>query len=310
MRVIVTGGAGFIGSHLVHKLLDEGHEVTVLDNLSTGKRHNLPGHPRLKLVIGDVADVEAVRSTLQGQDVVFHLAAVASVQASIDDPLRTQRTNLQGSVTLMEAAKQAGVQRFLFASSAAVYGDAENLPISESLKPKPMSPYAADKLAAEHYLAHYHRQGWLSGTVFRFFNVFGPRQDPSSPYSGVISIFAERSGRQQGVTIYGDGRQTRDFVFVRDLVDVLYNSLDWPREQELPVVNIGRGKQVSLLQLLDTIESIIGMPITRTFEADRPGDIRYSQADIEQLERRVDHFSSASLEEGLRELLQDMSVRA
>lgn len=310
MRVIVTGGAGFIGSHLVHKLLDEGHEVTVLDDLSTGKRHNLPGHPRLKLVIGDVADVEAVRSALQGQDVVFHLAAVASVQASIDDPLRTQRTNLQGSVTLMEAAKQAGVQRFLFASSAAVYGDAENLPISESLKPKPMSPYAADKLAAEHYLAHYHRQGWLSGTVFRFFNVFGPRQDPSSPYSGVISIFAERSGRQQGVTIYGDGRQTRDFVFVRDLVDVLYNSLDWPREQELPVVNIGRGKQVSLLQLLDTIESIIGMPITRTFEADRPGDIRYSQADIEQLERRVDHFSSASLEEGLRELLQDMSVRA
>lgn len=308
-NVLVTGGAGFIGGHLVELLLSQGHDVVVLDDFSTGKRANLPRHPRLTVLEGDVADEGAAREAMRGREVVFHLAAVASVQASLEEPLRTLKANLQGTVTMLEAAKAEGAKRFVYASSAAVYGDANPAPVSEAATPAPLSPYAADKLAGEHYLAHYHRQGWLQGSAFRFFNVFGPRQDPSSPYSGVISIFVDRAVRGRPVTIYGDGFQTRDFIFVGDLVRVLAGSLAWKPEREMATVNLGRGEPVTLVELLELVERVCGQQVARTFAAPRPGDIRHSFAQIGELRQRVDGLAFTSLLEGLRRTVATTSTR-
>ena len=192
--ILITGGAGFIGSNLVDALLAHGYAVRVLDNMSTGKRENLPQDERVELIVGDVADAECVRRSVQGCRAVVHLAAVASVQASVDDPVGTHQSNLIGTLNLCEAMREAGVKRVLFASSAAVYGNnGEGQAIDEDTAKAPLTPYAADKLASEHYLDFYRRQHGLEPVVFRFFNVYGPRQDPSSPYSGVISIFTERA---------------------------------------------------------------------------------------------------------------------
>ena len=222
MKVLVTGGAGFIGSHMTERLVKAGHAVIVFDDLSTGRLSNLAAvSGAYELVTGHVADADTVAKSVAGCDAVVHLAAVASVQASIDSPLRTHEANLSGSIQVFEAAARSGVGRVVYASSAAVYGEAQDLPIREDAPTSPMSPYAVDKLAGEYYLAHYGRSGAFAVNAFRFFNVYGPRQDPSSPYSGVISIFLDRARRGEGVTIFGDGSQTRDFVYVHDLVDVL-----------------------------------------------------------------------------------------
>lgn len=306
MKVLVTGGAGFIGSHLVRLLLTEGHTVTVLDDLSTGKRENLPlGASNLHLQVGDVADSSALTSLLPGQDAVVHLAAIASVEASVRDPVGTHRTNLEGSIRLFDMAARLGVRRMLYASSAAVYGDSQALPLSEASEKRPLTPYAADKLAGEHYLAHYHRGGALDGTAFRFFNVFGPRQDPSSPYSGVISIFLDRARKGEKVTIFGTGEQSRDFIFVADVVKALYAALRGPARQqtEMPVYNVGRGDQVSLLQLINLIGGLPGItPVQVDFEAPRQGDIFSSMANVSQL-RATGWEPACELEEGLRQTL-------
>src|SRR3990167_2824984 len=188
MNVLVTGGAGFIGSHLVEKLRASGDRVRVVDDLSTGKRDNLPHHDALEFIQGDIRDAELVNRCVAEMDAVVHLAAVASVQASIDDPVRTHQVNFDGTLNLLEAAHHAGVKRFIYACSAAVYGDAASVPVPENVALNPLSPYAVDKLTGEYYLLHYHRKLGLAATSFRFFNIYGPRQDPSSPYSGVISI--------------------------------------------------------------------------------------------------------------------------
>ena len=304
-HILVTGGAGFIGSHLVEMLLDQGHHVTVLDNLSTGKLGNLPEHDRLDTVIGDVADVDVLSRCVFDKDAIYHLAAVASVQRSVEDPLGTNRTNMTGTLTLLEAARAAEVRRFIYASSAAVYGDATELPIRESAPLHPLTPYAIDKLAGEQYLEHYHRQGTISGFSFRFFNVFGPRQDASSPYSGVISVFADRVRAGRPVTIYGDGTQTRDFIFVRDVATVLASALEWPREPQLPIVNIGQGRQLSLLAVLGAIENAAQKTVERRFADARQGDIRHSRADITRLRERMDPpVSFTPLVESLKALVR------
>jgi UDP-glucose 4-epimerase len=312
MRVLVTGGAGFIGSHVVRALLARGAHVNVLDDFSTGKRENLPASDDVEVIAGDVADPDAVRAALEDRDAFIHLAAVASVERSVQEPLATHRTNLEGSIQLFEAAARQGVKRGLYASSAAVYGDSTNLPLATTEAPRPLSPYAADKLAGEHYLAFYHRGGRLNATAFRFFNVFGPRQDPASPYSGVISIFLDRAQRGAPITVYGDGEQTRDFVYVGDVVAALLAALDRQgvgpdAPPELPVYNVGRSERVSLLALLATIEKLPGVrsPLAVSHGPARQGDIRHSLADSTPLRTALGWQPRTALADGLAAILAE-----
>ncbi len=307
MKILVTGGAGFIGSHLIERLLAMGQSVRVLDNLSTGKRANLPAHALLEFVQGDVGDNATVVAAIQGVQAVVHLAAVASVQASIDDPLATHRSNFDGTLNLLEAARAAGVERFLYASSAAVYGDTSALPVAEDTPLNPLSPYAADKLAGEHYLRYYFNKHGLKGTAFRFFNIYGPRQDPSSPYSGVISIFVERLRQGAPVTLFGDGRQTRDFVYVGDLADLLAASLSRPALAGR-VVNVGTGVESSLLQLLEVLESLSGRAIERRHAAARIGDIVRSCADVTTLRALAGKVPATPIHAGLLSLLTSLGL--
>ena len=303
MRVLVTGGAGFIGSHLTEHLLAEGEQVRVLDNLSTGKRANLPAHPALEFVQGDIRVPADVRASMEGCDAIVHLAAVASVQASVDDPIGTHGSNFLGTLNLLEAARILGVRRFLYASSASVYGDTAELPIQEDAVLKPLSPYAADKLAGEQYLLFYANKYGLEPTAFRFFNIYGPRQDPSSPYSGVISIFVDRACRDQPVTIFGDGLQTRDFVYVADLAQILSRSVK-DAHTAGQVINVGRGIECSLLDILSELERFLGRPIKRSNEPARVGDIRKSCASVERLRRLLKCVPETPLAVGLRLLLE------
>lgn len=303
MKVLISGGAGFIGSHLTEQLLAAGHSVRILDNLSTGKRENLPTHPQLDFVLGDIRDQGLVMEVVAGVDAIAHLAAVASVQASVDDPTGTHETNFDGTLYLLEAARKNNIRRFLYASSAAVYGDNTRLPLAEAETPNPLSPYAVDKLAGEYYLRFYHAKFGIETTAFRFFNIFGPRQDPSSPYSGVISIFIDRVRQGAGVTLFGDGRQTRDFVYVGDLAALLVQALARP-ETVGETINVGCGKQCSLLELLEALEKLTGKPIARRFEAARLGDIVHSRADITKLVRLSGKAPATDMATGLSAILK------
>jgi UDP-glucose 4-epimerase len=307
MKILVTGGAGFIGSHLVERLLAVDERVCVLDDLSTGKRENLPRHEALEFIEGDIRDAELVDRCAKGVNAVVHLAAVASVQASMDDPVRTHQVNFDGTLNLLEASRRYGIKRFVYACSAAVYGDAAAIPVSEEAATRPLSPYAVDKLAGEQYLLHYHRVHGLAATSFRFFNIYGPRQDPSSPYSGVISIFVERLKRNLPVTVYGDGKQTRDFVYVADLADLLARAARG-MEGNGGVFNVGTGRQNSLLDLLTSIEKISGKKIERWHEPARAGDIQHSCADVTRLKSTFGSTPATPFEQGLKKLLESLSA--
>jgi UDP-glucose 4-epimerase len=302
--VLITGGAGFIGSHLVDALLAKGYSVRVLDNLSTGKPSNLPlSNPRLELIEGDVADAALVARCMLDCRAVAHLAAVASVQASVDDPVSTHQSNFVGTLNVCEAMRKHGVQRIVFSSSAAVYGNnGEGLAIDEDTPKAPLTPYAVDKLASEYYLDFYRRQHGLTPAVFRFFNIFGPRQDPSSPYSGVISIFTERAQQGLPITVFGDGEQTRDFVYVGDLVDVLVQALDLP-EVLVGACNVGLGQAMSLKQLLAQISSVLGGLPAVSYTPARAGDIRHSRASNARLLSRYQFPEPTPMAVGLARLL-------
>ncbi len=303
--VLVTGGAGFIGSNLVDLLLAHGHSVRILDNLSTGKQANLPSHPRVEFIKGDVADVQLVRRAVQGCQAVVHLAAVASVQASVEDPVGTHQSNLVGTLNICEAMREAGIRRVVFASSAAVYGNnGDGEAIDEETPKAPLTPYAADKLASEHYLDFYRRQHGLEPVVFRFFNIYGPRQDPSSPYSGVISIFTERALKRQPIIVFGDGEQTRDFLYVGDLVELLGQAL---KQEEIDVgaINVGLNRATSLNQLLTAIGDVVGELPPVSYQAARSGDIRHSRADNARLLQRYRLPNPVTgMREGLARLLE------
>lgn len=304
--VLVTGGAGFIGSNLVDLLLAQGHSVRILDNLSTGKQANLPSDPRVEFIKGDVADVQLVRRAVQGCQAVVHLAAVASVQASVEDPVGTHQSNLIGTLNICEAMREAGIRRVVFASSAAVYGNnGDGEAIDEETPKAPLTPYAADKLASEHYLDFYRRQHGLEPVVFRFFNIYGPRQDPSSPYSGVISIFTERALKRQPITVFGDGEQTRDFLYVGDLVELLGQAL---KQEEIDVgaINVGLNRATSLNQLLAAIGDVVGELPPVSYQAARSGDIRHSRADNARLLQRYRLPNPVTgMREGLARLLEN-----
>ncbi|HEY1027111.1 MAG TPA: NAD-dependent epimerase/dehydratase family protein [Pseudomonas sp.] len=303
-EILITGGAGFIGSHLADALLSAGQRVRVLDNLSMGKRSNLPlDNPDLQFIEGDVADSRQVAQAVAGCDAVVHLAAVASVQASVDDPVATHQSNFIGTLNVCEAMRLHGVRRVIYASSAAVYGNnGEGVAIIEETAKAPLTPYAADKLASEHYLDFYRRQHGLKPAVFRFFNIFGPRQDPSSPYSGVISIFTQRAQRGLPISVFGDGEQTRDFFYVGDLVALLVQALNAERVQSLPV-NVGWNQAVSLNQLLAEIGALCGGLPEVSYLAARAGDIRHSRADIARLAAQYRLPLQTPLRDGLARLL-------
>jgi UDP-glucose 4-epimerase len=282
--------------------------VRILDNLSTGKYVNLiPVSRVIDLVIGDIRDKATVAACMKRIDAVVHLAAVASVQASIDNPVATHQTNFNGTLNLLESARQMGVKRFLYASSAAIYGNTEVSPVTEELTPNPLTPYAIDKLTGEHYLHYYFRQYGLATTAFRFFNIYGPRQDPSSPYSGVISIFMNCLHQAKPVTLFGDGRQTRDFVYVDDLADLLANALYQPSLHG-QVVNVGTGREQSLLQLIDKLELLSGKPLARKRAGERAGDIARSCADTRRLQRLNGTVPATPLEEGLEKLMKSTAL--
>lgn len=302
--ILVTGGAGFIGSHLCDALLAAGYSVRVLDNLSTGRRDNLPlDNSRLQLIEGDVADATLMRRAVAGCQAVAHLAAVASVQASVDDPVGTHQSNFIGTLNLCEAMREAGVRRVLFASSAAIYGNnGEGVAVTEDTTKAPLTPYAADKLASEHYLDFYRREHGFTPAIFRFFNIYGPRQDPSSPYSGVISIFTERALAGRPITVFGDGEQTRDFFYVADLVPLLVQGLT-VADVAPEAVNVGHSQSVSLNQLLAAIRQVLGELPEVTYSDARAGDIRHSRADNSLLRQRYQPAPATPLAEGLAHLL-------
>ncbi|MFF3703489.1 MULTISPECIES: NAD-dependent epimerase/dehydratase family protein [Pseudomonas] len=302
--ILITGGAGFIGSHLSDALLAKGYAVRVLDDLSTGRRLNLQlDNPRLQLIEGDVADAALVARAVEGCQAVVHLAAVASVQASVEDPVRTHQSNFIGTLNVCEAMRVAGIKRVLFASSAAVYGNnGEGQAIDEDTPKAPLTPYAVDKLASEQYLDFYRRQHGLEPVVFRFFNIFGPRQDPSSPYSGVISIFCERALNGTPINLFGDGEQTRDFLYVADLVAVLVQALEQAQVQE-GAVNVGLNRATTLNQLLDALRKVVGPLPEVNHGPARAGDIRHSRADNARLLARFDLPEPTPLADGLAHLL-------
>jgi UDP-glucose 4-epimerase len=297
-KFLVTGGCGFIGSHLCERLLGEGHSVRVLDNLSTGRRQNIPS--QVELVIGDVADVPLVQEVMSGVSGCFHLAAVASVEQSNTDWVGTHRANLSGTVAVFSAARnrpRAPVP-VVYASSAAVYGDPGTLPLAEDCPTRPLTAYGADKLGSElhgHVASLVHR---VPTTGLRFFNVFGPRQDPRSPYSGVISIFAQRLLTGQALTLYGDGRQTRDFVYVSDVVDHLCaafaRSTDAAR-----VFNVCTGRPTNLLGLAATIGDILGITPQFLYQQRRRGDIMDSLGNPQLARRHLGVAATTPLREGL-----------
>lgn len=285
MHYLITGGAGFIGSHLCDALLAAGHDVTVLDDLSTGHRSNLP--KQAKLVIGDCGDSVVMKPLIETVDGVFHLAAIASVEKSRKQWRKTSLVNQTATVALLEAIskREAGVIPFVYASSAAIYGDppASALPIKETTPAVPLTPYGADKYGCElHGRVARHVFG-IPTLGLRFFNVYGPRQDPSSPYSGVISIFCDRIGKGQGITIFGDGSQTRDFIYVSDVVAHLIaacKQLEGGNAEHLPVaLNVCTGKATSVQQLAEAIAVACKKPLEKTHEASRTGDILQSVGD-------------------------------
>ncbi len=300
-KALVTGGAGFIGSHLVEALVSQGWEVTVLDNLSSGKRSNLDAiADRIDFHLGDILDLPLLERLCRGCHMVFHQAAVVSVPQTVADPIETSRINDLGTLQVLEAARRAAVARVVLASSCAVYGDDPRLPKAEHLPPAPRSPYAVQKLVGEFHARLYHELYGLPAVALRYFNVYGPRQDPSSPYSGVISIFMARAAAGLPATLHGDGRQTRDFVFVRDVVAANLRAAMAPGASG-QVFNVGTGRQVAIAQLWEMICQLAGGRLAAAYEAERPGDVRASVADTRLSEEQLVFKADCLLEAGLSE---------
>lgn len=304
-HLVVTGGCGFIGSHLVDALLARGDSVSVLDDLSTGKRSNLD--PRATLHVGTVADAADVQRAVAGADGVFHLAAVASVQRCNEAWRESHTVNLTGSVNVFEAARDAGRIPVVYASSAAVYGDNPNTPLKETETARPLTAYGVDKYGSELHAGVAGRIHGVPTFGFRFFNVFGPRQDPSSPYSGVISIFADRMAAGRDITIHGDGGQTRDFVYVGDVVAHLLAGMA-AAETAAPVANVCTGGETSILQLADTLRGLTGYQGTISHGPARAGDIRISVGDPTFAIERLHCRAKVGLADGLSQLLAARTV--
>ena len=286
MDYLVTGGAGFIGSNIAEQLVGQGKSVRVFDNFSSGKRENVRSLAgRAEIVEGDLRDPKAVQHAVNGVRFVLHLGAIPSVTRSVEDPRTTTEANIMGTVNLLLAARDAGVRRVVFSSSSSVYGDTPTLPKREDMTPSPLSPYAVHKLTGEYYGRIFWRLYGLETISLRYFNVFGPRQDPQSQYAAVIPRFITAIMRDQSPVIFGDGRQTRDFSHIENVIDADIAACEAPKEALGESFNIACGGRISLLELVDTVNNCLGKKIKPKFDPPRPGDILHSQADISKAEK-------------------------
>jgi nucleoside-diphosphate-sugar epimerase len=299
---LVTGGAGFIGSHLTEELVRRGHRVRILDNLVTGKRENLSHISGVELVEGDLADMQACLRAVQGVDFVLHQGALPSVPRSVKDPVTSNRANIDGSLNILTAARDAGVKRLVNAGSSSAYGDTPTLPKREDMPTNPLSPYALQKLVAEQYCSMFTKLYGFETVTIRYFNVFGPRQDPGSPYSGVISLFTKALLAGQQPIVYGDGEQTRDFTYVANVVHGVLSACDAPNVAG-EVINVATGGRISLNELWRVMARIAGSTIVPTYEAVRVGDVRDSQADITKARQLLGYQPIVPFEEGLKRTL-------
>jgi nucleoside-diphosphate-sugar epimerase len=299
---VVTGGAGFIGSHLAEELERRGERVRVVDNLSTGHRRNLAHLRTVEFVEGDLADPETAHRAVAGADYVLHQAAIPSVPRSVSDPITSNRSNIDATLHVLVAARDAGVKRVVYAGSSSAYGDTPTLPKREDMPTNPLSPYALQKLVGEQYLQLFTRLYGLETVTIRYFNVFGPRQDPSSPYSGVISLFASAllDGRAPGIC--GDGEQTRDFTYVANVVDGVLRACTADASGQ--VINVATGGRISINQLFRTMRDLLGAPVEATHIEPRAGDVRDSQADITRAREVLGYAPLVSFEEGLQRTLE------
>jgi len=305
--MLVTGGAGFIGSHLVERLLADGHGVRVLDNFSTGSLANLPFAPsvgsRLEIVEGDIRDLATVERVVTGAEVIFHQAAMRSVPRSVNDPLGANEHNVTGTLNVLEAARRRGVRRVVYASSSSVYGARPELPKREDQAPAPVSPYAVSKAAGEQYAAVWSRLYGVETVGLRYFNVFGPRQDPASEYAAVIPRFILWGLRGEPLEVHGDGSQSRDFTYVDNAVEA---NLLAARAEGVAgeVFNVGCGQRTSLLQIIDRMEHLLGRRLARRHTPPRPGDVPHTLADVDRAKRLLGYTPLVGFDEGFQRTVE------
>jgi nucleoside-diphosphate-sugar epimerase len=298
-QYLVTGGAGFIGSHLTDELVRRGEHVRVVDDLSTGRRQNLAQHPQLEFVEGDLADLHVAKAAMAGVDYVLHQAAIPSVPRSVLDPIASNRANVDATLNVLVAARDAGVKRVVYAGSSSAYGNTPTLPKVETMAPAPLSPYALQKLVAEQYCQLFTRLYGLETVTTRYFNVFGPRQDPSSPYSGVISLFISALCDRRAPTIFGDGEQTRDFTYVANVVDGVLRACH-AKDASGETINVATGSRISLKELFHVVRQLVGADIEPLYAEVRAGDVKDSQADISKARRLLGYEPIVRFEDGLQ----------
>lgn len=303
-KVLITGIAGFIGSSIARELLQQGAEVRGIDDLSTGKMENIEGLlGRIDFRKGDVCDQQAITDACRDVEYVFHEAAIPSVPVSVKDPIGTNGPNLNGTLAVLEAARNAGVKRLMYAASSAAYGDSPELPKRESMLPEPISPYAVQKVAGEHYLASYARVYGLETVSLRYFNIFGPRQDPTSQYSGVLARFISLMTTGQTPTIFGDGLNTRDFTYIDNVVSANLLAAKAPSSVAGKVINVATGRSVTLIEAFEAIKEIIGFEGDVKFAEQREGDIKHSSANIQLASDLLNYKVVATFEQGLEKTI-------
>lgn len=304
-KYLVTGGAGFIGSNIVKKLLENNKNVRVLDNLSTGKVENLkPFLDKIEFINEDFTNLETAKRATEGVDYVLHHGAIASVPRSIDDPIKTNDANIMGTLNILIASKEAGVKRFVYAASSSAYGDSPIMPKEESMPTSPKSPYAIQKLTAEQYCQIFYKIYDLETVCLRYFNVFGPNQDPNSLYSAVIPLFVKKILDGESPTIYGDGTTSRDFTYVDNNVDANIKACSAPKECCGEVINIACGYEISLNDLVEKINHILGTKIKPIYQPERKGDVKHSLADISKAQRLLGYKPIINFDDGLKKVVE------
>lgn len=304
MKILVTGGAGFIGSHIVEELVQRGDKVRVFDNFSTGKRENIEKFlDRIDLVEGDLRNIDDVKKAVSGVDYILHQAALPSVPRSIEDPITTNEVNVKGTLNILVSAKEAGVKRVVCASSSSVYGEAKERVKKETMPANPLSPYALSKFAGERYTKMFYSIYGLETVALRYFNVFGPRQDPFSQYAAAIPLFITSFMQGKQPTVFGDGRQTRDFTFVENVVQANLSAMIAPKASG-KVCNIACGKKIEVNKVLQLINDLLGTKISAVYTSSRPGDIKHSLADISNARKFLGYDPKVKFEEGLKITVQ------